>query len=663
MSDDTPDNVIDLATAARTPVKRLTGRVVAKDKKIKAAAKPAAGGAAFKRKPPPDLLPTDGECPVKALGKLGLSYYFLNKSGEFIEMLAKDLGRLNIVALFGGNKYLVDTWPSFDKDGEPNGEFKHGLLGPVLIESCELMGLFDPAERVRGPGTWVDDEGKLIFHCGDSLWTWDVPGGAETAGAARVNTGLRGRYLYPGAPPLPGPLMRGALPLHQGSQVLDALNTWNFARGEVDAMLMLGWIGAAMLGAAPSWRPACWVTGGRGTGKSTLLKLVKWIFGHHGMITSADATRAGIAQRVGNSSRPVAIDELEASEDNRRQKDIIALARIASSGDDVMRGSPGGQAVSFTVRNAFLFSSIIIPPLRPADMSRLAILRLGPIEKRKADEAEVTGTEEGDDDPLLGQREKWEVIGRQLRARLLLGWGRYADTFRQYRRALMKAGHDARGADQFGALGAAYDLLMYERLDATNAEAWANGLPARTMEETSGGESDDNECLSHLMAATPQTMKHGATETIAYWLRKAREDIEVNKGEDASEAMRTLAKHGMKLNPRFDPMRAANEAPPWEVAIANTHDGLALLFKGTQWASTAGSSSAWPQMFKRMPGAEYRRDGNTGEQIRLRIDGRPKYVTILPWEVLFPPMDLDGADRDEKDRVHPKLRPPPPGEI
>lgn len=647
MTDEIPDsNVIQLADAVLKPTRRLTGRKVVKEGKEKA---PAAG-APKGRKAPPSTLPD--ECPVKALGKLGLAYYFLDRSGQFIDLQAKDLGRLNILALFGTDKYLVEKWPAYDKDGEPNGEFKHGRLGPVLIESCELKGLFDPAERVRGPGTWADDDGNLIFHCGDVLWATD-----PKKGAVRVGTGLHGRYLYPGAPPLPEPLQRGARPMDQADKVLDKLATWNFARGEVDAMLALGFIGCGMLGAAPAWRAAMWVTGRRGCGKSSLLKFIKWLFGDHGMISSADATRAGIAQRVANSSRPVAIDELEASDDNRRAKDIIGLARIASSGDDVLRGSPGGQASSFTVRNCFLFSSIIIPPLRPADRSRLAILEMGPIEKRAAEEAEVSGTEDSDHDPILGDKKAWAEIGRQLRARLMTGWPRYKETFALYRRELIKNGHDPRGADQFGALGAAYDLLTFDALVAANAVKWAAGLPAKTMAETSGAESDESECLAHLMAATPQTFTKGSTETVAHHLRMAKADIEMNTAEDKSDSMRTLAKIGIKLNPRFDPTRPANEPVPWEVAIANTHDGLARLFQNTQWASTAGSSSAWPQMFKRLPGADFRRENNTGEQIRLRIDGQPKYVTILPWATIFPPMDLEGLDRDEKERVPPKLRP------
>ncbi len=640
MTDETPDNVVNLADAFTKPAKAFKGR---------SRARKADGGGdktPFKRGAPPDLLPPDS--PVKALGKLKMMYFFLNRSGELIEMAAKDLGRLNIIALFGGNKYLVQHWPAYHKGtDEPNGDFKHANLGPVLIESCDQMGLFDPAERVREVGTWLDDDGTLVFHCGDVLWVGDK----------RVGTGLRGRYLYPGAPPMPEPLFKGAGPLNQASQVLDKLGTWNFARGETDARLMLGWIGAAMLGAAPPWRPACWITARRGSGKSKLLLLLKWIFGAHGMVSSADATSAAITQRVANSSRPVALDELEGSEDNRRAKDIIALARIAASGDSKDRGSPGGRAVSFTVRNCFLFSSIMIPPLNAADRSRLAILELGPIEKRLADVADLPADDDADDDLVLGSRESWETVGRQLRARLIKGWPRYRRTFRAYRLALLQMGHDDRGADQFGALGAAYDLLMFDALQPDQVDLWARDLPARSMAETGGNESDESECLAHLLAATPATIRGGMTESVAHWLRKAREDLELKTLEEKSDALRTLAKIGLRLNPRFDPLRPGNAPVPWELAIANTHDGLAKLFAGTKWGSTPGSSSAWPQMFRRLPGAQYRRDGEDSDFIRLRIDGVAKYVTILPWDTIFPPFNR-ANDPDEFDRVPPFARPP-----
>jgi hypothetical protein len=610
-------------------------RVPRKKKDTRPPAPPGDGGF----RPPPDKLPDDS--PVHALGHLGFNYFFLTKSQEFVALAAKDLGRLNIIALFGGDKYLVANWPSYNKDGLPNGEFKHGRLGPVLIESCDEAGLFDPAERVRGVGAWAEDDGSLVFHCGDVVWcSEDNP--------RRSGAGMRGRYLYPGAPPMPEPLVAAKGGVNgPAASILDIFDTWNFARGETDAKILLGWIGAALLGAAPEWRPMCWITGGRGTGKSTLLKLVKWIMGHHGMITSADATRAGLAQRVGNSSRPVALDELESKEDNSRARDIIALARIASSGDDVTRGSPGGQAASFTVRNCFLFSSITIPPRTPADVSRMAVLELQRIEARGAalGDGDDDLPDDSGDDPLLGSRERWERIGRELRGRLLMQWPRYRETLHLYRRALRKVGHDSRAADQFGALGAAYDLLLHDATDEAAAKAWAAALPAKTLAETSGTDSDDAACLNHLLSATPMLIRGGTTESVSHWLQMARGDREGGKTEDLSDALRLLAKIGIKVfrDARLDPV--TNEEPLWWIAIANSHEGLANIFKGTQWGAAAGSSSGWPQMFKRLPQAMTH---GAGGQLRLRIDKVRRYVTALPWDTVFPKMnDEDDADTIE----------------
>jgi len=621
MTDETPDNVVKLAEAFDNPSRSVRGNRRKKDE-TPPPSQPPTGG----HRPPPTRLPR--EAPVKALGKLKNEFYFLNKSGEFISLIAKEISRNNIIALFGGDEYLVANWPSYNKDGEPTGEFKHGRLSPVLIASCEEMGLWDPSECVRDVGTWVEEDGTLVMHCGDILYTSGTP--------SRAGVGLRGRLLYPGAPRLPEPAAKATSAAAE--TVLELFETWNFDRGAIDGRLLLGWIGAAILGAAPEWRPMCWITGGRGTGKSTLLKLVKWILSKGSFIAAADATPAFLSQKIANSSRPVLLDELESTEDNRRARAIIDLMRIASSGDERGRGSPGGQAMTFTVRNAFLASSIIIPPLRPADRSRLCILELHPIENKQVRE---TGgdDEDAEDDPLLGDRERWQRIGRELRKRLLDGWPRYADTFRAYRKALRRHGHDARAADQFGALGAAYDLLMFDALDVANPDAWGAALPASTLAETSGSESDESACLAHLLAAKVQALRGGSHETVAHWLRTAREDKKNNNDPDAT---RELAKHGMLLfrDARVDP---DSKQEVWRLAISNTHDGLSKIFAGTQWAGAAGATNAWPQMFKRLPGAMTH--GANGKPLRLRIDGPRHYVTVLPWDTLFPDLDAQ-ADAD-----------------
>ena len=54
---------------------------------------------------------------------------------------------------------------------------------------------------------------------------------------------------------------------------------------------------------------------------------------------------------------------------------MLKLMRIASSGGLMLRGGDRHNPVEFRARSCFLFSSINTPPLRPQDLSRMAILR------------------------------------------------------------------------------------------------------------------------------------------------------------------------------------------------------------------------------------------------------------------------------------------------
>jgi hypothetical protein len=83
-----------------------------------------------------------------------------------------------------------------------------------------------------------------------------------------------------------------------------------------------------------------------------------------------------------------------------------------------------------------------------------------------------------EEDTILGSRAEWGRVGQGLRGRVLAEWPRYRKTFRAYRKALEQSGHNARGCDQFGALGAAYDLLMFDgmRGGERRATRWAQGF-------------------------------------------------------------------------------------------------------------------------------------------------------------------------------------------
>lgn len=624
-----------------------------KAKPHEAKPKKARGGGGEPPKPPPppsddgDIFPPvlPWNSPVRALGVNGRTYYFLSKLGQFHQLLDKDINMNPILGLFGGDSdYLRTWWPKFDRSGKHVINFDHGMLREVLIRSCSLppAGIWSPEQNVRGVGTWAEDDGTLVMHCGDRLFLSNGP--------AQI-PGVRGRLLYPGAPAQPHPETGAAGEGGPCDALLAKCSTWNWQRGALDAQLHVAWIVAAMLGAAPAWRPIEWITGGSGTGKSTLMRLTRWVMGPKGMVTSEDATPAGIKQRVGDSSIAVSIDELESEANSSRAQDIMKLARIASSGGESLRGSPGGVSMSFISRNAFQFSSIVIPSLPQQDKNRLFIGALDAVEwagrqavaKREyepgadwSDDEEIVDDES--DDPILGSKTAWELVGRQLRGRILGQWPRYARTLRAYRKALDAAGHNSRGCDQFGALGAAFDIAMHDGFDAGRALEFATQLPAQGLAETSGYKSSHEACLSHLLGTQVDAWKGGAKESVSRLLQGAR--LEIKENVNDLQTCKLLQSMGIKV------MRdkTVTEFERWLIVICNNHPGVARIYRDTDWRGIAGAPGAWAQMMARLDGAITK--GGGGGPLKLRFSGIPEYCVALPWDNVFPPSAKDDDEAE-----------------
>ena len=615
------EKVVSIRTAIKDA--KPAGRAKKKADRPEPPAPPPPGDGTFG---PPRRLPDTA--PVRALGRDGSTYYVLDCTGQFTELPAESISRNNIISLFGGSQYLIDTWPAYDKNGDRRyDEFKHGLLSPVLMSSCTDRPIFDPRQLLRSLGTWAEEDGTLVFHCGDVLHI--APLSTEPY---RTGTGMRGKLLYPSAKAIPEPLRASDRdgPYSAAGELYKMLRTWNWYRGDTDAKMMFGWICAALLGGAQPWRPMVWVTGDAGSGKSALSKLVEWVLGgDEAIIKSDNATSASIFQLVGQSSLPVVLDEVEAKPNNKRAQEIVELARLAASGGKLTRGGADGTPLRFTARNCFFFSSILLLPLQPQDLSRMAILRLDKIEWDGAKKRGELDAES--DDEILGRQKDWVRVGRELRGNLMAEWPRYRETYAAYRRALHEHGHDARGADQFGALGTAYDCGMESGIDAKRALAWGKMLPASELQELRARDATANGCLVHLLGATLDVQKGGRKHTVIHWLRQAMRDKK-DKLVNEYTADQVLRGAGIVL------FRDAGdeEKKLWWVAVSNTHQELKRIYDSTKWAGEAGARGTWVQALERIA---YARPS------RLRIDGVRHYVTLIPWEAINPPMD--DADKEE----------------
>lgn len=517
-------------------------------------------------------------CPVTALGCNGPDCFYINTSGQLVALSAEKHTRLGILNLFKERSdFLHEHWPRVTKDGTREG-WRPERGAEALMNECGAQGIWNPRDRARGRGAWPGARGELVLHTGRQIRVF-----APNQGAWRDQVvhkpGLHGRHVYiadeqagePADPPVPG----------AAAQLLEVLAGWAWRRPEIDPVLMLGWTGAAMIGGALEWRPIAWLTGGKGTGKSTLQTLLDGVFGGS-LLKLAEATEAHVRQTLQHQTLPVMLDEAEAEEDNRKLQAIVRLARIAASGGTLGRGGADHKAVEFTLRGGFMFGSILLPPLLPQDRSRIAVLELGRL---------AAGSRTPNVDAAI-----WAPIGAQLRRRLVDNWWRWVPTLAWYRERLSDGARSKRAQDVYGTLLAAADLLLFDGApdSETGGETggeWVRLLSEQRASDKDGEHDDERDCIEHLLGQVLEPYRSGARKTVAEWIRIAA----TWDAGDVGEAAHVLQTVGLKLRVIEGGM---------QLAVAQNHPGLARLFAETRWAARGGGTGVWVQALLRLDGGD-----------------------------------------------------------
>jgi hypothetical protein len=577
---------------------------------------------------PPAVMPPG--CPVEPLGTEGNIFYFLTALGELRGLAADKVANKHIVGMFAPyTQYLFDQWPrkKLVKDEDGNEEWivtgwRADDVSMELMKVAATRGVWNARDKVRGRGAWTDEDGRLILHCGNHV----------LAGGGWQKPGVIDGMVYPTAPAIPRPGPKPtftidedgrATEVNAAEELLKWLGTWNWSRPGIDARLALGWITIARLGGALDWRTLIWITGGAGTGKSTLMDLIKALF-DGGLLKLGSATEAAIRQLLGQDTLPVLLDETEAEEDDRKLQAILSLARIAASGDDIGKGGQDHQGVKFTARSNFVFSSILIPPLVPADKSRFVVLELKELPA-------------GARAPKIKASEK-RAMCAALTRRLVDQWSRWEPVLEAYREALIDyGGHKARGADVFGTLLAAAHLVLDDGApDEEELAIWGRRLAAANLAELSDNGNDGDRCLHHLGTTLVQLAGHGQQRLISDWVDQAMTpDIAAEADERRRSAREQLAKIGLGIfvgKARDGPLDRERVQPvPGRayIVIANAHQGLGRLFAETPWKGSAAAGGGWAQSLKRVPGAV--------PNERQRIAKKLMAVTLVPVDAMFDP--------------------------
>lgn len=544
------------------------------------------------------------DCPVIPLGHDDGTYVFLSPSGMVRRLMVREMTPLGLTALFDGDsRWMIAHFQKHDQNGNPQNDFVARGVAGYLIRRCVAAGVYDAGLRIRGVGVWRGPAGSPLVHCGDQLW--------HEGGVLRP--GLRGeREIYAARPRVVAPAFDNPATAADALAVRDGLRLWSYRR-RVDAGIVFGWLGQALLGGLPGWRVHLCGTAEHGSGKTWLLKLLGGALGPMGF-GSNDFSEAGLRSALTNQARVLILDEAENNGASAgRVQAVIELIRRMSGdeGANVVRGSSNQTAHHASVTGCGLMMAINPPVLKPQDRSRIFDFDLRKVtaDPDKAERVERAAAMAA-------------ALSPRLRARAVLNWRVFAEAAPVWRRAVIGAGCDGRQADMLAALLAGRDLLLCEA--PPDSDSIAETLPMLAgliagMRQADEDDGDAQQCWGHLLGHVPDLWRNGTRQTIGQMIADALTERDFNGVCGA--ALRVC---GLRL------VEVVEEGKPPDVAlcVANKHAGLNKVFLG----EPAWMGGGWARSLRRL-----------GDDVRPHVEAL-RFAGVLSRCIAIPGRHLPRGD-------------------
>jgi putative DNA primase/helicase len=496
----------------------------------------------------PAPAPAVSDRPFLILGNLNRVYYYLSRqTGTLVALTSAQHTRNALLEL------APLAW--WEQEHDKRGDALIQVAVDHLLQTAARIE-FSPS-HIRGRGAWLD-EGRVVFHAGNT---------AIVDGATCDLLAVGSRYVYARSERL-GVSVSDPLGNVDANRLRELIGCFQFVN-PLDSLFFSGWLVTAMICGAMDWRPHVWLTGAAGSGKTTILsEVIEPLLGDVALNIQGNTTEAGIRQALGHDARPVLFDEAE-GDDQRgqdRMAQVLALARASSreSGALMLKGSAGGQSMSFRIRSSFLFSSIAVSIDKRADQGRISVLELIPEHLRTVDRfAEAKR--------LMAQTVDCPEWCARWRARCISLAAVVAHNATVFKAAARAKLDEQRNADQVGALLAgAYALTSEERIDVDAAERWVDGQDW-AFARGDRGDTDERTLLNRLLESWLQVETfdgpNRARITVAEAIRQVSDENE-GRARFAAEA---LARIGVRV---------------WEdcVDIANSGTELRERFGCVRWA-------------------------------------------------------------------------------
>lgn len=505
-----------------------------------------------------DLVEDFEDKPFRILGwDYGRAFYLPDGSSQVTDLSAAGHTKLNLLQL-APLSYWQSRFSNLEKKNSP---VDWDMAANYLISSAQKSGIWDQ-DLIRGRGAWFDD-GRVAIHAGDSVVIDGVQYPVKEAPTS---------YVYEAGRPF-------RLSMDSPLDSVDSENLVSICRSlrwekEIYGTLLAGWVFLAPICGALEWRPHIWITGGAGSGKSTILtRILEPALSKIALNAVGETTEAGIRQQIKFDSVPVVFDEFESEREkaSSRIQDILALATQSSSdsGAKIYKGGAGGKADSYRVRSMFAFASIAVNMKHQAIKSRMSVLSLKtPPEGYKQSEEDVNQFNE-----LVASMMDTLTPDyvQSLHARAV----KLIPVIRQNVAVFSKAAAVSIGTqrlgDQVGALLAgAYALFSESVVDEDKAKAWIESKDWSEVAE-SQDDRDEKSCLNLILAHSIRVDVAGGVRTrtigeLVDKLDKKHVDYEVQSGE----AVDALARYGIRVE----------DGMMW---LAQGHKEVERILSGTQY--------------------------------------------------------------------------------
>lgn len=471
-----------------------------------------------------------------------------------------------------------------------------------IVRKAASRGIYD-LSRIRGRGAWTD-KGRSVFHHGGFL---------TVDGVYTEITDFESHYVYEKNRSLPE-IADTALTDEEGRDLLDIAAVFRWAK-PASAALLTGFVALAPLCGAIRWRPHIWLNGGAGSGKSTVLNdYVHLLLNGMDLYAQGNSSEAGIRQELKGDALPVLFDESESNNDREamRIQSVLSLIRQASTESQArtLKGTAGGDAMSFHIRSMFCLASIQVGIKYQADIERMTVLSLLP----KRDDPNAADTWKRISEALYTIKRDDTLPARLVKRslNLLPITLKNISTFSEA--CALRFGSQ-RDGDQYGTLMAgAWSMISSELVDLDGALGLIDSYD--WSEHRENNEVDEGErALSALMGALIRISGNDVSVNELVRIAYGYEVDGVTLAQASAEAM--LQRHGMRLDGK-------------NLILSNTSVQLRSLMAGTPFEAD-------------LRGVLLRVRGATRYEKSIKFSGVTSRAIMLPIDNILTD-DIIGAD-------------------